>query len=127
MKYEVEVRRAFSQWGRTSIEAVNKGQACALAHRLSSRDITAWKSPDDYLDIVAVTPSREEETADDADEHEAVSPFGLPPRIREALQELVDHYYDEEAESYASSEHQGHIFERILTLSRWLHSPEHER
>lgn len=125
MKYQIELRRAFSQWGRTTIEAKNKGHAHAVACTLGASDVETWKSPEDFLDIVSVTECDGEGRCADED-----SPYRLPPLIREALRAVIDYLYNDEAEDYQTltrMEQAGHIFEHVLTLSRWLRGPERER
>lgn len=125
MKYEVELRRAFSQWGRTTIEANNKGHAHAVACTLKASDIETWSPPEDFLDIVSVTESDGEGRCGEED-----SPYRLPPPIREALRAVIDYLYDDEAEDYQTltkSEQSGHIFESVSTLNRWLRGPERDR
>lgn len=125
MKYQIELRRAFSQWGRATIEAENTGHAHAVACALKASDIETWKSPEDFLDIVSVTECDGEGGCGDED-----SPYRLPPPIREALRAVIDYLYDEEAQDYQTltrMEQAGHIFESVLTLNRWLQGPERLR
>ncbi|MCC7316619.1 MAG: hypothetical protein IT419_17650 [Planctomycetes bacterium] len=125
MKYEIELRRSFSQWGRTAIEAVNDGHAHAVACGLKASDIAVWKTPDEFLDIVSVTECDGEGRCGDQD-----SPYRLPPTIREALGAVIEYLYDDEAEDYQTltkSDQEGHIFESVSTLNRWLRGPERDR
>lgn len=125
MKYEIELRRAFSQWGRATIEASNLGHAHVVACTLKASDIKTWKPPEDFLDIVSVTACDGEGGCGDQE-----SPYRLPPTIREALRAVIDYLYEDEAEDYQTltkSEQVGHIFEYVLTLNRWLQGPERDR
>lgn len=125
MRYQIELRRAFSQWGRTTIEAENKGHAHAFACTLKSSDVETWNSPEDFLDIVSVTECDGEGGCGDE-----ASPYRLPPVIREALRAVIDYLYDDEAEDFQTltkCEQHGHIFGHVLTLNRWLRGPERDR
>lgn len=125
MKYQVELRRSYSQWARTTIEAVNDGHAAAVAYGLQASDIATWKSPDEFLDVVSLTKCDGEGRCAEED-----SPYRLPPPIREALRAVIDYLYDDEAEDYQTltkSEQDGHIFGYVLTLNRWLRAPERDR
>lgn len=129
MKYEIKLRRSFSQWGRTTIEAVNDGQAHALACGLTASDIAVWKTPDEFLEVVSVRLG-EQPKPGGGGASAGITSDDLPTEIREGLHVVLDYFYDDYAEDYETltkAEREGHIFEFILRLSRWLHEPARQR
>lgn len=128
MKYQVELRRSFSLWGRTTIDAANDGHASVVAHTLQAADIAVWKTADDFLDIVSVTPT--ERNSPYETEAARWNSDRVPPEIREALERVLDYLYEDEAEHYdalTNQERVGHIFEAVLTLARWIWAPVRQR
>ncbi len=124
MKYQVELRRSFSQRGRTTIEAVNDGHASVVACKLQAADVTVWKSADEFLEIVSVAPC--ERSKGGGNDAEGCSSDHLSPQIREALQAVVDFLYEDQAEHYdtlSNQERVGHIFKSVLVLARWIWAP----
>ncbi|OWY65371.1 hypothetical protein B7486_42300 [cyanobacterium TDX16] len=108
-----------------TIEAENTGHAHAIACTLKASDIETWRSPEDFLDIVSVTECDGEGGCGGE-----ASPYRLPPVIRVALRVVIDYLYDDEAQDYQTltrMEQAGHIFEYVLTLSRWLRGSERDR
>ncbi len=128
MKYQVELRRSFSLWGRTTIDAANDGHASVLAHTLQAADIAVWKTADDFLDIVSVTPT--ERNSHHETDAAGCNSDQVPPEIRGALERVIDYLYEDEAEHYdalTNQERVGHIFEAVLTIARWHWAPVRQR
>ncbi|MFN0135693.1 MAG: hypothetical protein ACKVS9_06185 [Phycisphaerae bacterium] len=125
MKYEIELRRATWQSGKMTIVAVNAQQAHAIAASVEADTIARWHAPASFLEVVAVTECEEPKPAEESAGDGGLASEGLPPAIRVALREVIDHFYEREAFDFDTSEHRhDHVFERLLTLARWLHEPE---
>lgn len=124
MKYQVELRRSFSQWGTATIEAENDGHAAVVACTLQAGSVPVWKTPDEFLEIVSIAPC--ERGIVDGNDAAGCNSESLSPDIREAMQAVVDFLYEDQGEDYqtrARSEQVGHVFESVLILQRWLQAP----
>lgn len=125
MKYEIELRRTTWQSGKMTIDAIDAEQAHAIARNVEPDTIATWHAPASFLEVVAVAECEETKLAGESGGDDGLASDRLTPAIRRALREVIDHFCESQAFDFDTSEHRHHhIFERLLTLARWLNEPE---